>query len=141
MAHLSIETLEFYTQTFSLGVGLLILPGIPTPMLVSLLPQHPAIRENYPGLGEPTIECSDNYPDLELASNRGDCRLQSPLSVQNSLFFSKQTQTFVTVSAEQWGARKDRRDKILISVALRIAWVGFVADDSFVTETVLPRPG
>ena len=36
---------------------------------------------------------------------------------------------------------KDRRDKILISVALRIAWVGFVADDSFVTETVLPRPG
>ena len=88
-------------------------------MLVSLLPLHPAIRENYPGLGEPTIECSDNYPDLELASTRGDCRVQqspSPLSVQNSLFFSKQTQTFVTVSAEQWGAGKERRDKILISV-------------------------
>ena len=26
LAHLSIETLDFYTQSFSLGVGLLILP-------------------------------------------------------------------------------------------------------------------
>lgn len=120
LAHLSIETLDFYTQTFSLGVGLLILPQhSPLPCWYPYWPNIPPLEKTTRGWGrrEPTIECSDNYPDLELASTRGDCRLQSPspLSVQNSLFFSKQT-GFVTVSAEQWGAGKERRDKILISV-------------------------